>query len=103
MEGGGAENVWLDAGVHRTTAIQNSILNGGYYNWSLEGQQLLAESIQHLLFKEFINEKGIALYTPELTILAKIKESIAKWNVNESRKHIGMHQTSSCSKVANDL
>ena len=55
LEGSGAENVWLEAGVYGPTVIPNSIINGGHYSRSLDAQKLLAESMQRLLFKEFFS------------------------------------------------
>ena len=66
LEGSGAENVWLEAGVYGPTVIQNSILNGGHYSRSLDAQKLLAESMQRLLFKEFFADKGVTHYSHEL-------------------------------------
>ena len=65
LEGSGAENVWLEAGVYGPTVIQNSILNGGHYSRSLDAQKLLAKSMQRLLFKEFFADKGVTHYSHE--------------------------------------
>ena len=65
----GAESVWLEAGVYGPSVIQNSILNGGHYNRSLDAQKLLAESMQRLLYKEFFLENGVTPYSDVLDIL----------------------------------
>ena len=102
MEGSGAENVWLEAGVYGPTVIQNSILNGGHYNRSLDAQKLLAESMHRLLYKEFFTEKGIANYSQELDILGKLKKSTVSGNTVESRAFLEEFQMSS-SNLVGDL
>ena len=102
LQGTGAENVWLEAGVYGPTVIQNSILNGGHYSRSLDGQKLLAESMQRLLYKEFFAEKGISNYTQELEILAQLKTSTANRDVRESQKYLEQFHNSS-SKLIDDL
>ena len=61
LAGSGPKHVWLETGMFGPTVIQNSILNGSHYSRSLEGQQLLAEAMQRLLYKEFFNEKGVSI------------------------------------------
>ena len=84
LDGSGAEHVWLETGMFGPTVIQTSILNGGYYSRSLEGQQLLAEAMQHLLYKEFFGEKGVPNYSEELEMLNKLKKGTASRNISKS-------------------
>ena len=72
--------VWLEAGVYGPSVIQNSILNGGHYNRSLDAQKLLAESMQRLLYKEFFLENGVTPYSDVVDILKEMKESTAAGN-----------------------
>ena len=102
LEGSGAENVWLEAGVYGPAVIQNSILNGGHYNRLLDAQKLLAESMHRLLYKEFFTEKGIANYSQELDILRKLKKSTVSGNTVESRAFLEEFQMSS-SNLVDDL
>ena len=102
LEGSGAEDVWLEAGVYGAKVIQNSILNGGHYSRSLDAQKLLAESMQRLLYKEFFADKGVANYSHELDILSKLKKSTASGNVPDSQTFLEQFQTSS-SKLIDDL
>ena len=102
LEGSGAENVWLEAGVYGPTVIQNSILNGHHYSHSLHRQKLLVESMQRLLHKEFFFMKGLTNYTQELQILCQLKKSTANGNLLESRKILKDFQASS-SKLIIDL
>ena len=83
LEGSGAENVWLEAGV-----IQNTILNGGHYNCSLDAQKFLSESMQRLLYKELFIEKEITSYSQELDILGELKKSTVTGNTIESRRSL---------------
>jgi len=69
LGGSGADITWLQAGVFGPTVIQNSVLNGGHYNRCLQGMQLLAESFQRMLYKEFFAEKGVEPYMVQLVIL----------------------------------
>ena len=61
LEGSGTENAWQEAGVYGSTVIQNSVLNRRHYNSSLDGQKLLAESMQHLWYKEFFSMKELQI------------------------------------------
>ena len=88
--------------MYGPTVIQNSILNGGHYNRSLDAQKLLAESMQCLLYKEFFGEKGVASYSDELEILGQLKSSTARGKVQESKELLADFQASS-SKLINDL
>ena len=104
LEGSGAENMWLEAGVYGPTVIQNSILNGHYYSRSLGGQNLSAESMQRLMYKEFFSMKGVIItnYSQELQILCQLKKSTTNGNVLESLKILkDLHASSS--KLADDL
>ena len=102
LEGSGAENMWLEAGVYGPTVIQNSILNGHHYSRSLGGQKLSAESMQRLMYKEFFSMKGVTNYSQELQILCQLKKSTTNGNVLESLKILKDSQASS-SKLINDL
>ena len=95
LEGSGAENVWLEAGVYGPTVIQNSILDGGHYSRPLDGQKLLAKSMQCLLSKEFFSMKGVTNYSLKLQILCQLKKSTANGNVLESQKILKDSQVSS--------
>ena len=95
LDGSGAEHVWLETGMFGRTVIQNSILNGGHYSCSLEGQQLLAEAMQRLLHKEFFAEKGVSNYSEDLEMLNKLKKGIASGNISESQRLLTQFQTSS--------
>ena len=79
---------WLQAGVFGPTVIQNSVLNGGHYNRCLQGMQLLAESFQRILYKEFFEERGVESYVMELSILSKLKSAVAQNNTKESQKYM---------------
>ena len=94
LEGRGAENVWLEAGIYGPTVIQNSILDRGHYSHSLDGQKLLAKSMQCLLSKEFFSMKGLTNYSLKLQILCQLKKSKAGGNVLESQKILKDFQVS---------
>ena len=94
LEGSGAENVWLEAGVYGPTVMQNSILDRGHYSHSLDGQKLLAKSMQCLLSKEFFPMKGVTNYSLKLQILCQLKNSEASGNVSESQKILKIFQVS---------
>ena len=102
LEGSGAENMWLEAGVYGPTVIQNSILNGHHCSHSLDWQKLSAESVQGLMYKEFFSMKGVTNYSQELQILCQLKKSTANGNVLESLKILKDFQASS-SKLIDDL
>lgn len=88
LGGSGADITWLQAGVFGPTVIQNSVLNGGHYNRSLEGMKYLAEAMQRLLYKEFFAEKGVQSYAEELSILKKLQSSVAQNDTSNSQKYM---------------
>ena len=102
LNGSGAEHIWLETGMFGPTVIEDSILNGGHYSRSLEGQQLLAEAMQHLLHKEFFAEKGVSNYSEELEMLNKLKKGTASGNILESQRLLTQFQASS-KKLVDDM
>lgn len=102
LKGSGAESVWLEAGVYGSTVIQNSILNGGHYNRSLDAQKLLAESMQRLLYKEFFVENGVTRYSDVLEILGQLKSNTASRIIQESKDLLSDFKATA-SKLINDL
>ena len=93
LDGSGAEHVRLETGMFGPTVIQNSILNGGHYSRSLGGQQLLAEAMQRLLYKEFFAEKGVSNYSEEIEMLNKLKKGTVSRNISESQRLLTQFQT----------
>ena len=92
----------LETGMFGPTMIQNSILNGSHYSCSLEAQQLLAEAMQRLLYKEFFDEKGVSNYCEELELLDNLKKGTASRNISESHRLLAQFQTSS-KKLVSDM
>jgi len=76
LEGSGAEMTWQEAGIFGPTVIENSVLNGGHYSCCLEGMQFLAESLWHLLYKEFFNDRGMHPYAAEFGILNNMRAAV---------------------------
>lgn len=93
--GSGCDMTWLQAGVFGPTVIQNSVLNGGHYNRCLQGMQLLAESFQRILYKEFFTDKGVEPYIMELGILSKLKCAVANKYIKDSQKYMAEFESAS--------
>ena len=102
LGGSGADIISLQAGVFGPTIIQNSVLSEGHYSHSLESMQFLAKAFKRLLYKEFFSEKGVERYTSELDILTKLKSSIAKKNISNSKKYMAEFAVAS-NKLVGDL
>lgn len=95
LGGSGTDITWLQAGVFGPTVIQNSVLNGGHYNRCLQGMQLLAESFQRMLYKEFFAEKGVEPYMVQLVILSNLKSAVAEKNTTDSQKYMAEFEATS--------
>ena len=91
----GADITWLQAGAFGPPVIQNSVLNGGHYNRCLQSMQLLTESFQRILYKEFFAEKGVEPYMVELSILSKLKSAVANKYTKDSQKYMAEFECAS--------
>ena len=102
LSGSGVELVWLQADVFGPSVIENSVLNGGHYNRSLNGMLLLHEALERLLYRQFFETKGVSPYSSELIILEELKAAVQNKDIQKSQQYISTFSENS-KKLTHDL
>ena len=78
-----------------TTA--EGVLRGSHYVRSLEGMNLLSESMERLQWTAFFDEHGVERYAESLQMLEKMKAKVAEKDRNSSRTFLDSFITSDSS------